>query len=184
MVAHKKRPCMQEHERLQRSCLSTLVTAVLEAQRHISSKAPKLGISQPAGAAHLFFPQLVLGRLVCSVLGVCTGMQQHQALHQQGPPEGCVPELQLGQLAAGQVLQNHALPPVCRSDVLHHIGSSMNGQVLPFQDIILAASMDKCSTSGTNAVMPDRLLYRAPGCGAACQHLGTSQQHMASHSVA
>ena len=45
--------------------------------------------------------------------GMGAGMEKHQALQQQSPPEGSIPQLQPGQLAAGEILHNHALASIC-----------------------------------------------------------------------
>ena len=68
-----------------------------------------------AAKLYLLLFELMRRRLVHSMLRMRTRVQQYQALQQQSPPEGCIPQLQLCQLAAGQILYNHALPAICKA---------------------------------------------------------------------
>ena len=81
---------------------------------------------------YLLLLELMRRRLVHSMLRMRTCVQQYQALHQQSPPEGCIPQLQLCQLAAGQILHNHALPAIYKA-------------CMPFR---LADRTIKCKTAG------------------------------------
>lgn len=49
---------------------------------------------------------------------MCAGMKQDQALQQQSPTEGSIPQLQPGQLTTGQVLHDYALASICTQYVL------------------------------------------------------------------
>ncbi len=66
---------------------------------------------------YLSLPKQTQRRLVHSMLGMSAGMQKHQALHQQSPPESGISQLQPGQFAAGQVLDDHALASICTLDM-------------------------------------------------------------------
>ena len=64
---------------------------------------------------YLLLLELMRRRLVHSMLRMRTRVQQDQALQQHSPPEGCIPQLQLCQLATGQILYNHAPPAICKA---------------------------------------------------------------------
>lgn len=84
---------------------------------------------------YLLLLELMRRRLVHSMLRMRTRVQQDQALQQQSPPEGCIPQLQLCQFAAGQVLDNHALPAICKACMRSRLADKVvHGRTAGFTD--------------------------------------------------
>ena len=76
-------------------------------------REPQVALQQTWHEPDLLFLELGQRFANSGVPGVLTSVQKDQALYKQSTAEGCIPQLQFGEFAAGQILDNHALSAIC-----------------------------------------------------------------------
>ena len=179
MVGHKIRPCMQEHERLQMSCLLLQLSwtcNVIYHQRH-QNRAFHNRLEPPT----CFSLSWCWGGLFAVCLGCAQACSSTRHCTSRVLRKAASLSCSLVSLLLVRYFRMTLFPPSA-------------GQTCYIR---LAASMDKFSTSRTSCwqqvwtsvPLPGAMrlcqtglymLYRAFGCGAACQRLRTLEQCMAS----